>query len=192
MCRFEKCAFLGMFQIGTVQNLSYWGQTTILFFNHYIWSSPTFVTEKQSNKQTKKRNTAWPYFWSLFTNFYASGPCIYHATSIWQIWNMFQKYGTPCNSETCFRMAHVSERHATRARFCPVAWFPFCMARYREKTLNKKHVNFWFTSQNDSKFQWHAVIIWYCSMNRIKSNGTFCCIFLYRAMLRGNQHGNDD
>ena len=32
-------------------------------------------------------------------------------------------------------------------------------------------------------------------MNLIKSNGTFCCVFLYRAILRGNQHGgheNDD
>ena len=32
-------------------------------------------------------------------------------------------------------------------------------------------------------------------MNYIKSNGTFCCVFLYCDMLRGNQHGgheNDD
>ena len=26
-------------------------------------------------------------------------------------------------------------------------------------------------------------------MNKIKSIGAFCCIFLYQAMLRGNQHG---
>ena len=26
-------------------------------------------------------------------------------------------------------------------------------------------------------------------MNWIKSNSTFCCVFLYRVMLRGNQHG---
>ena len=32
-------------------------------------------------------------------------------------------------------------------------------------------------------------------MGLIKSNRTFCCVFLYHAMLRGNQHGghkNDD
>ena len=38
----------------------------------------------------------------------------------------------------------------THARFCPAAWFPFCMTRYVEK---KKHLNFRFTSQNDLKFQ---------------------------------------
>ena len=85
-------------------------------------SSLTFITEKQINKQT---NAAWPYFWSFFKIFYASGPCIYHATSIWRslhganlkyvsemhifqngtppghtmpIWNMFQ-------DGTCFRTA---------------------------------------------------------------------------------------
>ena len=26
-------------------------------------------------------------------------------------------------------------------------------------------------------------------MSLMKSNGTFYCVFLYRAMLRGNQHG---
>ena len=35
----------------------------------------------------------------------------------------------------------------------------------------------------------HSVIILYCGMNLIKNNRTFCCVFLYRAMLRGNQHG---
>ena len=114
--------FWNMFQIGTVQTLSYRGQTTICLFNHFIWSRPTFVTEKQTKKE---RNAAWPYFWSIFTNFYASGPCIYHATSIWRSlhgaylkhvsdMHIFQN-GTPCQSETCFRMAHVSERHATHA-----------------------------------------------------------------------------
>ena len=28
--------------------------------------------------------------------------------------NLIFQNGTPCKSETCFRMAHVSERHATR------------------------------------------------------------------------------
>ena len=53
-----------------------------IFFNHYIWSSPTFVEKKTTTY--KQTNAAWPYFWSLFTNFCASGPCIYHATSIWR------------------------------------------------------------------------------------------------------------
>ena len=29
-------------------------------------------------------------------------------------------------------------------------------------------------------------MIWYCGMNQIKSNRTFCCVFLYRFKLRGN------
>ena len=88
------------------------GRWQYVFFNHYIWSSPTFVTEKQTKKE---RNAVWPYFWSLFTNFYASRPCIYHATSIWRSlhkanlkhvseMHIFQN-GTPCQYETCFRVA---------------------------------------------------------------------------------------
>ena len=75
------------------------------------------------NKQTKKEMQSGLTFGLFFTNFYASGPCIYHATSIWRsLHGAYLKHvselhifynGTPCQSETCFRMAHVSERHAT-------------------------------------------------------------------------------
>ena len=34
-----------------------------------------------------------------------------------------------------------------------------------------------------------TVVIRYCGMNQIKSNGTFCCIFQYRSVQRGTQHG---
>ena len=110
MCISKTCFTLALCKLCHIE-----GRQQYVFFNHYIWSSPTFVTEKQ-------RNTAWPYFWSLFTYLYASGPCIYHATSIWRSlhganlkhvseMHIFQN-GTPCQSETCFRMAHFSERHA--------------------------------------------------------------------------------
>ena len=77
--------------------------------------------------------------------------------------------------------------------FTPPRGFLFVW-RSTEKN-NKKCLNFLFTSQNDSKFLLSVcandtLIIWYCSMDWTKSNRTFCCILLYCAMLRGNQHGS--
>ena len=53
----------------------------------------------------------------------------------------------------------------------PAAWFPFCMARYREKQ-KQKMPELLITSQNDLKFPLSVcannlvtVIIWYCGMN---------------------------
>ena len=75
------------------------GDNNVSLKTHCIWSSLTFITEKQTN-------AAWLYLWSLFTNCCASGSCILHAASIWRslhsavpIWSVFQK----C---TFFRMAH--------------------------------------------------------------------------------------
>ena len=122
--------FWYMFQICTVKTLSYREQTTICLFNSLHLKKPFFITEKQTkNKQMQLDLTyglfsksfmlqglafnMWPWYDKVFTV---------------QIWNMYQKCtffqnGTSCQYETCFRMAHVSKRHATHAH---VAYFLTC------------------------------------------------------------------
>ena len=114
VCRSEKCAFL--------KHVSDWHHANFVISradDNMSFLTITFEVALRlllKNKQTnKQRHAAWPYFWSPLTNFYASGPCIYHATSIWQTlhgadlkhvsqMHIFQN-GTPCQSETCFGMA---------------------------------------------------------------------------------------
>ena len=65
MCISETCFRLAPCKLCDIE-----GRQQYIFLIHCIRSSPTFVTEKQTNKQT---TAGWPYFWSLFTAFYASG-----------------------------------------------------------------------------------------------------------------------
>ena len=44
-----------------------------------------------------------------------------------------------------------------RAWFCHAAWFPFCMARYREN--NQKRFNFWLLYGRNQKFNCVCLII---------------------------------
>ena len=90
VCRFEKCAFL--------KHVSDWHRANFVISradDNMSFLTITFevalllLLKKQKQNETKQnktkqkqRNAAWPYFWSLFTNFHASGPCIYHVTSI--------------------------------------------------------------------------------------------------------------
>ena len=110
VCRFEKCAFL--------KHVSDWHRANFVisraddnmsFLITTVFEVALLLLLK--NKQTNKRSLA--YFWSLFTNLYASEPCIYHATLIWRSlhganlkhvseMHIFQN-GTQCQSETCFR-----------------------------------------------------------------------------------------
>ena len=127
VCRFEKCAFL--------KDVSDWHRANFVISRADDNMSFLIITfevallllleNEQTNKQTKKCSLA---FWSLFTNFYASRPCIYHGTSICKsLHGASLKYvskmhifhnGTPghANLKHVLRMAHVSERHATRTR----------------------------------------------------------------------------
>ena len=50
--------------------------------------------------------------------------------------HIFQN-GTPCQSETCFEMAHVSERHATRCHRC-AKWQQHIAHLHLWHTLDKK------------------------------------------------------
>ena len=70
------------------------------------------------------------------------------------------------------------------------------MARYREKQQKTLELLIYFTERFKIStecvclYSCLSVVIWYWSMNYIiKSKRTMCCVFLYRAMLRGNQHG---
>ena len=77
-----------------------------------------------------------------------------------------------------------------RARFFPALWFPFFMARYEEKQQNLLLLLTYFIEGCEIStecvfwYSCHSVVIWYCDMNWIKSNKTFCCIFLSPAMQR--------
>ena len=88
-----------------------------VFLTHCIWSSPAVITEKQTNKQTK---CSLLYVWSLCTHFLCFRTL--HLTCGFDMMKFaqcqsenahFSEWHT-LQSETCFRMAHISERHATR------------------------------------------------------------------------------
>ena len=95
-----------------MQTLSYRGQAIICLLTHCIWSSPTFIAEKQTKKE---RNAAWPYFWFSAHHFMLKNLALnmqlrYDEVCRVSNWNMSQK----C---TFFRTAHhaslkhVSGRH---------------------------------------------------------------------------------
>ena len=44
---------------------------SVFLTHNCIWNSPTFISEKQTNKQTK--TAAWSYFWSPCTSFSRGG-----------------------------------------------------------------------------------------------------------------------
>ena len=75
-----------------------------VFLTHCIWSSPTFLTEKILCGGTASVTYLPALIWQSL-----------HSANLKHVskWQIFQN-GTPCQSETCFRMAHVSERHAIR------------------------------------------------------------------------------
>ena len=77
-----------------------------------------------------------------------------------------------------------------RVQFSPAAWVSFLNGAVwrKQKTLE---LLIYFTERFKIFIECvcYSVIIWYCGMRRIKRNRTFCCVFLYRAMLRENQHG---
>ena len=60
-------------------------------------------------------------------------------------WHVFQN-GTPCQSETCFRLAHVSERHTTPSETC------FRLAHVSERhTTPIWNVSVWHMFQNGTQ-----------------------------------------
>ena len=121
-CRSEKCA--------TLKHVSDWrcGNFVIsrtdnnVLLTHCIWSIPTFITEKHTNKHSSLvlilvslHKFSWFGILHLTGGFdmtikrftqsqykHVSESCIFQNS-------------TQCQSETCFKMAHVSERHATYA-----------------------------------------------------------------------------
>ena len=104
-CCFEKCAFLKHFKLAPCKRCHIEGRWQYVFFNLYIWSSPTFVTEKQINKQMQPGRT-----FGLFSLIFM---LLYHAfimrlRSRWSLHDanlkrvseihIFQN-GTPCPSD---------------------------------------------------------------------------------------------
>ena len=83
LCRSEKVSFWNMFHIGTGHILS------------YIWA------------------VARPYFWFMLQNLAASIWGNLHSANLKRVWGWQWQNGTQCKSETCFRMANLSERHVT-------------------------------------------------------------------------------
>ena len=122
VCCSEKCAFL--------KHVSDWHRADFVISradDNMSFLTITFEVALFLLLKNKQTNAAWPYFWSLFTNFYASGPCIYHATSIWQ-----SLHGT--------NLKHVSEMHIFKTAHHAVL----------------KHVSGWHMFQNGTQHM-HAV-----------------------------------
>ena len=99
--------FWNMFQISTVQTSSYRSR----MINAWSWSI------KISEKRPKVRSGCISFF--LCFSVTKRLPSIWlslHDANLKHVSEMhiFQN-STPCQSETCFRMAHVSERHAAYA-----------------------------------------------------------------------------
>ena len=47
------------------------------------------------------------------------------------------------------KIEHMTNSNLSTHNFAPIsAWFPLCMARYKNKNKTKKCLNFWFTSQD--------------------------------------------
>ena len=71
---------------------------------------------------------------------------------------------------------------------CPVVSFLYCVF-IQQNTLS--FFNSFMTGMKISTdcVYYSSCHSWYCAMNSIKSFRTFPCVFLHRAMQKGNQHG---
>ena len=91
-----------------------------VFLTHCIWIRSTFITWKQTYIQMQLGRTFGLFAQIFMLHDHAFNMRLWYGkVCTVSIWNRFQKCtffqnDTACQSETCFRMAHASERHATR------------------------------------------------------------------------------
>ena len=119
MCHSETCFRLELCKHCHIESR----RLSVSFLTYSIWSSPTFITEKQTNKQTKCSSLVLLSvslhkflclrIWNLICGFDKTKFAQCPSQACFKM--AYFQNGTQCQSETCFRMAHVSERHATSA-----------------------------------------------------------------------------
>ena len=101
------------------------GRQQYVFWTLCIWSSPTFITEKQTNKQTDRQTDKCSLallLVSLHNSLMLQDLALTcgfdfdedYAVPIWYKCTFIRTAHHACQSETCFRMAHVSNREVNK------------------------------------------------------------------------------
>ena len=129
LCRFKTCVIL--------KHASAWRYTNFaiskadnngVFLTHWIWSSPTFITEKQTNEQTNA--IAWAYFWC---------PCTGLCFKTWHLtahnWQKWKRVFLTCPCHKIYRVESVGLKCSNYTWKIMIAANMWNLGQFREKLI---------------------------------------------------------